>query len=166
MTPHPRPPSSNPVTGCFPNRVLIVCMGNICRSPTAEAVLRSHLRKAGLQIQVDSAGTEDYHIGAAPDSRSIKHASLRGYDLGGLRARQVNPSDFTEFDLILAADDANLAELNRRCPREHQHKLSLFLENAAVPDPYYGGIEGFEKVLDLIESRAAALVQMWSLALA
>jgi len=166
MKPHPRPPSSNPVTGCFPNRVLIVCMGNICRSPTAEAVLRSHLRKAGLQIQVDSAGTEDYHIGAAPDSRSIKHASLRGYDLGGLRARKVNPSDFSEFDLILAADDANLAELNRRCPREHQHKLSLFLENAAVPDPYYGGIEGFEKVLDLIESRAAALVQMWSLALA
>lgn len=166
MIPHPRPPSSDPVTGHFPNRVLIVCMGNICRSPTAEAVLRSQLQKAGLQIQVDSAGTEDYHLGAAPDSRSIKHANLRGYDLGGLRARQVNPSDFSEFDLILAADDANLAELKRRCPREHQHKLSLFLENAAVPDPYYGGIEGFEKVLDLIESRAAALVQRWSLALA
>jgi len=166
MTNRPHPPSNFPAAGHLPNRVLIVCMGNICRSPTAEAVLRSQLQKAGLQIQVDSAGTEDYHIGAAPDSRSIKHASLRGYDLGGLRARQVNLSDFSEFDLILAADGANLAELKRRCPREHQHKLSLFLEDAAVPDPYYGGVEGFEKVLDLIESRVASLVQMWSLAAA
>ena len=160
------PPSPESVSARFPNRVLIICMGNICRSPTAEAVLRSQLQKAGLLIQVDSAGTEDYHVGAAPDSRSIKHARLRGYDLGGLRARQVNLSDFSEFDLLLAADGANLSELKRRCPREYQHKLSLFLENAAVPDPYHGGIEGFEKVLDLIESRAAALVQMWSVAVA
>lgn len=154
------------VSGRFPSRVLIVCMGNICRSPTAEAVLRAQLHKAGLDIQVDSAGTEDYHVGAAPDSRSIKHASLRGYDLGGLRARQVSLSDFSEFDLILAADRDNLAELKRRCPREHHHKLSLFLENAAVPDPYHGGLEGFEKVLDLIESRSVALVQMWAEAVA
>ena len=131
-----------------------------------EAVLRTKAKKDGLDVEFDSAGTESYHIGDPPDPRSVRHAQARGYDLSGLRARQVHASDFHEFDLILAADDANLAELNRRCPREHQHKLSLFLENAAVPDPYYGGIEGFEKVLDLIESRAAALVQMWSLALA
>ena len=160
------PPSVGPVTARFPRRVLIVCMGNICRSPTAEAVLRSRLQEAGLQIQVDSAGTEDYHVGASPDSRSIQHAQRRGYDLGSLRARQVSMSDFAEFDLILAADSANLAELKRRCPPEHQHKLSLFLETGAVPDPYYGGVAGFEKVLDLIESRAATLVKMWSVAFA
>lgn len=145
-----------------PQRVLIVCMGNICRSPTAEEVLRSRIQEAGLPIQVDSAGTEDYHVGSAPDTRSIQHAQRRGYDLTRLRARQVSRSDFSEFDLILAADTENLAQLKRRCPSEHQHKLSLFLENAPVPDPYFGGLEGFEKVLDLIESRAADLVKRWS----
>lgn len=166
MTIHPRLTSSSPASAHCPSRVLIVCMGNICRSPTAEAILRSQLAKAGLQVEVDSAGTEDYHVGAAPDSRSISHARRRGYELAGLRARQVNSGDFSTFDLILAADGANLAELKRRCPRDHQHKLSLFLDNAAVPDPYYGGSDGFEKVLDLIESRAAALVRQWSGAVA
>jgi protein-tyrosine phosphatase len=105
-------------------------------------------------------------VGSAPDARSIQHAQRRGYDLTRLRARQVKMSDFSEFDLILAADAENLASLKRRCPAEHQHKLSLFLENMPVPDPYFGGLEGFEKVLDLVESRAADLVKRWSAALA
>ncbi len=157
-------PSTEPVFDRRPQRVLIVCMGNICRSPTAEEILRSRLQEAGLPIEVDSAGTEDYHVGSAPDARSISHAQRRGYDLTRLRARQVSGSDFHEFDLILAADAENLAQLKRRCPSEHQNKLSLFLENAPVPDPYFGGREGFEKVLDLIESRAADLVKRWSCA--
>ena len=160
------PPSPAPTCNRRPQRVLIVCMGNICRSPTAEEVLRSRIREAGLAIQVDSAGTEDYHVGSPPDARSIQHAQRRGYDLSHLRARQVSRRDFSEFDLILAADTENLVALKRRCPAEHQHKLSLFLENTPVPDPYFGGLEGFEKVLDLVESRAADLVKSWSVALA
>jgi protein-tyrosine phosphatase len=156
------PLSTEPASDRRPQRVLIVCMGNICRSPTAEEVLRSRIEEAGLPIQVDSAGTEDYHVGSAPDARSIQHAQRRGYDLTRLRARQVSGSDFREFDLILAADGENLTQLKQRCPAEYQHKLSLFLENAPVPDPYFGGLEGFEKVLDLIESRAADLVKRWS----
>jgi protein-tyrosine phosphatase len=137
-------------------------MGNICRSPTAEEVLRAHARRADLRIEFDSAGTENYHIGAPPDPRSVRHARDRGYDLSSLRARQVQADDFHSFDLILAADELNLRELRRRCPSEHHAKLRLFLEDAALPDPYYGESEDFEKVLDLVEKQAVLLVSAWS----
>ena len=145
----------------IPTNVLIVCMGNICRSPTAEAVLRSALTKAQLAIEVDSAGTENYHVGSAPDSRSIRHAKRRGYELDALRARQVTKTDFLHFDLILAADELNLSVLRRQCPPEQRHKLALFLGDQPLPDPYYGESDGFETVLDLVENRAAALVNTW-----
>lgn len=137
-------------------------MGNICRSPTAEAVLRRAIAKSDLPIEVDSAGTEDYHVGNPPDPRSIRHAQKRGYDLTSLRARQVEAADFQEFDLILAADANNLSSLRRQCPAEWQHKLSLFLDSGALPDPYYGEADGFERVLDLVEERSAQLVQEWT----
>ncbi len=145
----------------IPTKVLIVCMGNICRSPTAEAVLRSALAKARLAVEVDSAGTENYHVGAAPDSRAILHARRRGYQLEGLRARQVIAADFLRFDLILAAEELNLSVLRRQCPPELRHKLALFLGDHPLPDPYYGEGDGFEIVLDLVEERAAALVNTW-----
>jgi protein-tyrosine phosphatase len=145
-----------------PRRVLLVCMGNICRSPTAEAVLRTHARKAGLTIEFDSAGTENYHIGDPPDARSIRHALRRGYDLAPLRARQVHAEDFHQFDLILAADELNLRELRRRCPAELHGRLQLFLGDVALPDPYYGESDDFEKVLDLVEKQAVLLVSRWS----
>ena len=137
-------------------------MGNICRSPTAEAVLRVKARQASLSIEFDSAGTENYHIGDAPDPRSVRHARERGYDLTTLRARQVHASDFQEFDLILAADEINLRELRRRCPQEEHHRLALFLGDVALPDPYYGESDDFEKVLDLVEKQAFRLVSAWS----
>jgi protein-tyrosine phosphatase len=137
-------------------------MGNICRSPTAEAVLRVKARQASLNIEFDSAGTENYHIGDAPDPRSVRHARERGYDLSTLRARQVHASDFQEFDLILAADEINLRELRRRCPQEEHHRLALFLGDVALPDPYYGESDDFEKVLDLVEKQAVLLVSRWA----
>ena len=137
-------------------------MGNICRSPTAEAVLRVKARQAGLDIEFDSAGTENYHIGDAPDHRSIRHAKERGYDLSTLRARQVHADDFHSFDLILAADELNLRELRRRGPAEHHGRLQLFLGDVALPDPYYGESDDFEKVLDLVEKMAVLLVSRWS----
>ena len=137
-------------------------MGNICRSPTAEAVLRVKARQASLSIEFDSAGTENYHIGDAPDPRSVRHARERGYDLSTLRARQVHASDFQEFDLILAADEINLRELRRRCPQEEHHRLALFLGDVALPDPYYGESDDFEKVLDLVEKQAVLLVSRWA----
>lgn len=145
-----------------PRKVLLVCMGNICRSPTAEEVLRVKARQAGLSIAFDSAGTENYHIGEPPDPRSVRHARSRGYDLTALRARQVHASDFQEFDLILAADEINLRELRRRCPQERHHRLALFLGDVALPDPYYGESDDFEKVLDLVEKQALRLVTAWS----
>lgn len=145
-----------------PRSVLIVCLGNICRSPTAEAVLRACAARAGIDIQIDSAGTANYHTGSEPDARSIRHAAKRGYSLRGLRARQVGSADFEKFDLILAADESNLADLRGMCPRAHAHKLRLFLENRALPDPYHGGAEGFEEVLDLVEARCAEMVAEWS----
>lgn len=137
-------------------------MGNICRSPTAEAVLRAKAEQAGLPIEFDSAGTENYHVGDAPDPRSIRHARVRGYDLTDLRARQVRASDYHEFDLILAADEINLRELRRRCPQEQHRRLALFLGDVALPDPYYGESDDFEKVLDLVEKRAIRLIEAWS----
>ena len=137
-------------------------MGNICRSPTAEEVLRVHARRAGLELHLDSAGTENYHLGEPPDERSIRQAAKRGYDLSGLRARQVGPDDFRDFDLLLAADPLNLGVLRDRCPPEHHGKLALFLDDRPLPDPYYGEATDFEKVLDLVEKRADSLIAAWS----
>ena len=144
----------------------MVCLGNICRSPTAEAVLRklAATEAPGLGIQVDSAGTSNYHPGASPDARSQAAARRRGYDLSALRARQVRPSDFDDFDLILAMDRNNLEDLEGIAPAAARGKLSLFLEFAPgataleVPDPYEGGPEGFERVLDMIEAASHGLL--------
>ncbi len=147
-------------------RILFVCTGNICRSPTAEGVLRQKLEDAGLHEStlVDSAGTQGYHVGEAPDVRSINAANKRGVKLADLRARQVRPSDFTDFDLILALDHSHLAQLQRIAPKNTKARLALFLEHAGttqeseVPDPYYGGATGFEYVLDLIEQASDGLI--------
>jgi protein-tyrosine phosphatase len=128
-----------------------------------EVVLRTKAKKAGLGVEFASAGTENYHIGDPPDPRSVRHAQARGYDLSTVRARQVHASDFHEFDLILAADEINLRELRRRCPEEHHPRLRLFLDDVALPDPYYGESDGFEKVLDLVEKQAVLLLSRWSL---
>lgn len=147
-------------------KVLFVCLGNICRSPTAEAVFRSvlELEGAGLDVEVDSAGTHGYHIGEPPDPRTQAAARRRGIEMASLRARQVHASDFEEFDLILAMDHENLAELRRRCPPRLQERVRLFLEYTAladreVPDPYYGGEAGFEQVLDLAEVASRGLLE-------
>ncbi|MEW5781617.1 MAG: low molecular weight protein-tyrosine-phosphatase [Pseudomonadota bacterium] len=147
-------------------RILFVCMGNICRSPTAEGVARELARRRGLHdfFEFDSAGTHGYHVGNPPDRRAQEAAKKRGYDLSSLRARQVNEFDFVRFDRILAMDCDNLALLRQACPDEHHGKLGLFLEFAPqrgfdeVPDPYYGGPEGFEIVLDLVEAAAEGLL--------
>ena len=138
-----------------------MCSSDLCRSPTAEAVLRAKAAAAGLPVEFDSAGTENYHVGEPPDPRSIRHARRRGYDLASLRARQVASSDFRDFDLILAADELNLRALERRCPTELRARLRLFLDDVALPDPYYGEAEGFEEVLDLVEKQADSLVARW-----
>lgn len=147
-------------------RVLFVCLGNICRSPTAEAVLRALAPKAApeLVLEIDSAGTAGYHIGEPPDPRTRAAAARRGYDLAALRARIVEPEDFERFDLILAMDRENLTVLRRRAPPPAHGRLRLFLEFAPqkhledVPDPYYGGPNGFEEVLDLVEEAARGLL--------
>lgn len=147
-------------------KVLMVCLGNICRSPTAEGVLRSQVQRAGLdtRILVDSAGTSDWHTGEAPDPRSIRHAAQRAYDLASLRARQVTAQDFEHFDCILAMDRQNLRDLQQRCPPQHLHKLALFLQHGSgalqeVPDPYEHGPERFEQVLDLVEEASGGLLR-------
>ena len=141
-------------------RVLFVCTGNICRSPTAAGVFAHFVREAGLEegIQVESAGTHDYHAGEAPDRRAQDHARRRGYDLSALRARQVRRRDFAEFDCIVAMDRGHLAILEEKCPAEHRAKLRMLVKGRDVPDPYYGGPEGFERVLDLIEAGCLALL--------
>lgn len=147
-------------------RVLFVCLGNICRSPTAEGVFRHRIEQAGLAhlVSIDSAGTANWHAGKAPDSRSCEAAGRRGYDLAALRARQVTREDFQHFDLILAMDGSNLAELERLRPQQGGAELDLFLRRYGlaldeVPDPYYGEGQGFEHVLDLVEQASDALIE-------
>ncbi|HET9976934.1 MAG TPA: low molecular weight protein-tyrosine-phosphatase [Burkholderiaceae bacterium] len=135
-------------------RVLMVCLGNICRSPTAEAVLRAKLDRAGLgsRVQVDSAGTGNWHVGEPPDARAQRHAAKRGYDLSRLRGRQVAERDFLEFDFILAMDRANLIDLHRVAPTGWMRAEVRLLADAEVPDPYTGSPADFERVLDEVES--------------
>lgn len=151
-------------------RVLMVCMGNICRSPTAEAVLRHRLAQAGLAevVAVDSAGTHAYHLGSPPDARSRLAGAQRGYELDHLRARKVAPQDYASFDLLLAMDWDNLALLEEACPSDLRNRLRRLTEfiphthpltgSPVVPDPYYGGPAGFEHVLDLIEASCDGLL--------
>jgi protein-tyrosine phosphatase len=147
-------------------RILFVCMGNICRSPTAEGVFRHALarRAPHLGVEIDSAGTHDYHVGSPPDRRAIAAAQRRGVDLSQLRARLVTVEDFGSFDLILAMDEDNLRDLQRRAPSEVRGRVRLMMDYApaavarSVPDPYYGGAQGFEEVLDLLEEAAEGLI--------
>jgi protein-tyrosine phosphatase len=145
--------------------ILFVCLGNICRSPTVEGVAR-HLaarEAAHLPLSFDSAGTADYHVGDPPDPRSTRAAAARGYDISGLRARQLEPGDFRRFDLLLAMDEDNLRDMQRLAPPGLKERAQLFLAHApalnrrAVPDPYYGNAAGFETVLDLAEHGSRAL---------
>jgi len=148
-------------------KVLFVCMGNICRSPTAEAVFKHYVGQAGLveRIASDSAGTHDYHVGHPPDARARQAAQDRGYDMSGLRARQVTTHDFAEFDYVLAMDEPNLHLLKAGCPPEHLHKVMYLMEYSdkpgrrTVPDPYYGGPQGFEQVLDMVEHAVQGLLR-------
>lgn len=148
-------------------KVLFVCMGNICRSPTAHGVFRNIVAEAGLadRIEVDSAGTHAYHVGEPPDARAMSTARKRGIDLSDLRARSASRSDFEKFDYVLAMDSENLEVLRRLCPRGQERKLRLFLDFAPdlgrreVPDPYYGGPMGFERVFDMVEEAARGLLE-------
>jgi protein-tyrosine phosphatase len=139
-------------------KVLFVCTGNICRSPTAEGVLRAMARKHGVELHVESRGTHDYHVGEPPDERAQEHAKRRGYDLSAQRARHLSQRDFEEFDLVLAMDHGHLRILQRLCPPQHAGKVRLFVRESEVPDPYYGGPEGFEQVLDLVEAACRDLL--------
>ncbi len=158
-----------------PYKVLCVCLGNICRSPTAEAILRHYCDVYHLNVVVDSAGTSNYHPNKAPDARSQKHALKRGYDLAQLRARQIVLADFVEFDLILAMDHENFDDIQALMPQavrqfgadQIRAKLALMSEHdprfsqQAVPDPYYGGADGFDRVLDQCESSSQAWVDIF-----
>jgi len=148
-------------------RVLFVCMGNICRSPTAEGVLRQFIRQNNLgdKVEVDSAGTHGYHVGEAPDSRTQRAAAVRGYNLSQLRARKVARQDLDYFDLVLAMDKNNLDNLQRLASPEQQEKIKLFMDfsknfdDNEVPDPYYGLGHGFDLVLDMVEDAAQGLIE-------
>lgn len=148
-------------------KVLFVCLGNICRSPTAHSVFRQRVESAGLSefIAVDSSGTGDWHIGKAPDKRATKTAEEQGYKMGDLRARQVSTSDFSQFDYILAMDVQNLKDLEAMRPKDYSGHLGLFLDfsqnniSQDVPDPYYGGDEGFLDVLSMVEECCDRLVE-------
>jgi protein-tyrosine phosphatase len=147
-------------------RVLFVCTGNICRSPTAEGVFRSLVEARGLEgrISTDSAGTGAWHVGEPPDARSQETARRRGVEIGGLRARTVRPDDFALFDLVVAMDRGHYRALAHACPAEHAERVRLFMDFAAnaamrdVPDPYYGEGDGFERVFDMIESGALGIL--------
>ena len=140
-------------------RILFVCTGNICRSPTAEGVLRHMAKAAGAEVHIESAGTGGWHVGHPPDARAQHHARRRGYDLSAQRARQVAARDFEAFDLIVAMDRGHLAALRAQCPPEHREKLRLLVPGRDVPDPYHGGDEGFERVLDMVETACAGLLR-------
>jgi protein-tyrosine phosphatase len=165
----PSPTMSDPQT----IGVLFVCLGNICRSPTAEGVFRRLADEQGLSpyLRVDSAGTHAYHVGEPPDPRSQKAARARGVDLSMLRARRIDHGDFYHFDHILAMDSSNLANLRDMSPHDASAQLKLFLDYAPhrgvrdVPDPYYGGGNGFERVLDLVEDAAMGLLDELKIAL-
>ena len=163
LTTAPHPKGANYMT-----KVLFVCMGNICRSPTAQGVFRKMVAEAGLEahVQVESAGTHAYHVGEPPDARALQAAKRRNVEIGDLRARQITQDDFRDFDLILAMDWENLALLQQQCPRAHKHKLHLLMrfagehDAATVPDPYYGGPEGFNTVLDYVEDACQGLIEV------
>jgi protein-tyrosine phosphatase len=148
-------------------RILFVCLGNICRSPTVEGVARELARREAPQLALhfDSAGTADYHIGNPPDARSQRAALARGYDLSSLRARQLQRDDFQQFDLLLAMDEENLSDMRRIAPASHTHRARLFLDyardcpTASVPDPYYADASGFERVIDLAEQGVRGLLR-------
>ncbi|MFA7387561.1 MAG: low molecular weight protein-tyrosine-phosphatase [Thiohalobacteraceae bacterium] len=147
-------------------KVLFICLGNICRSPTAQGVFEAVLQREGLagRVQVDSAGTQAWHVGKPPDARAQQAALRRGVDLSGQRARRVRPEDFLEYDYILAMDRSNYEDLRAECHPDYEERIQLFLEFSSasgpedVPDPYYGGAQGFEQVLDLIEAAAEGLL--------
>jgi protein-tyrosine phosphatase len=147
-------------------KVLFVCMGNICRSPTAQGVFSRLVQAEGLEglIEIDSAGTHGYHAGEPPDQRAVEAAGRRGIDLGALRARLVSPDDFAYFDYVLAMDQDNYHSLSKICPPGLERKLMLLLDFAPhlrtreVPDPYYGGPTGFERVFDMVEAAADGLL--------
>lgn len=144
-------------------RVLFVCLGNICRSPTAEAVFRFKAAEAGLDVVIESAGTGGWHAGEPPDPRARATGEGRGYSFEGQTARAVRDTDFSDFDHILAMDRKNLEELQSRSPKQYEYKIKLFLDysqsgTSEVPDPYYGGPQGFDNVLDLIEDASAGLI--------
>lgn len=143
--------------------VLFVCLGNICRSPTAEGVFVEKASQLRFDVHTDSAGTAGFHKGAAPDKRSQQVAQRRSYDLRRLKCRRVTEQDYQDFDYIIAMDKANVRDLKRKCPENLHHKISLFMSYCEspfdeVPDPYYGGGKGFELVLDLIEQAADGLL--------
>ncbi len=152
-------------------RILFVCLGNICRSPTAEGVFRNMIAGTPLEntVEIESAATHDYQVGAAPDARSIDHAARRGVDLTPIRSRQIETSDFRRYDFVLAMDESNLAHLRAMSPDRYASKIELFLNYASnkvqdqtrleVPDPYMGNAQDFERVLDLVEDGCAGLVQ-------
>lgn len=150
------------------HKVLFVCTGNICRSPSAQGVFQHLVNEAGLSdaISVDSAATHQFHVGEAPDARAQAAASKRGYDISSLVARQITQDDFREADMILAMDWENLSALQQRCPKPYQHKLMLLMrysneyEEATVPDPYYGGPDGFARVLDYIEDSCQGVLEV------
>lgn len=144
--------------------ILFVCLGNICRSPTAEAVFRHKALVAGVTVEIDSAGTGAWHEGELPDSRARKAGHARGYSFKGQTARAIQDVDFETFDYIFAMDGRNLRDLTKRCPAQYRHKIRRLLDltpqssERDVPDPYYGGTNGFEYVLDLIEAASDALL--------
>lgn len=144
--------------------VLFVCLGNLCRSPTAHAIFEHKVARSKLKVHIDSAGTSGFHVGSLPDRRTCEAGESRGYNFAGQRSRAVKDDDFEHFDLILAMDKSNHGDLLERCPEQHQHKVHLFLQYAGhtekeVPDPYYGGRGGFELVLDLVEQGCDGLIQ-------
>ena len=139
-------------------KILFICTGNICRSPTAEGVLRRLAERMNVAVHVESAGTHDYHVGDPPDPRAQRHAHGRGYDLSAQRARQLRRRDFEEFDLLVAMDRGHLEIMQRHCPPQHQDKLRMLVNGHDVPDPYYGGPEDFEQVLDMVEAACLGLL--------